>query len=87
VRSPSGLLAGVVATSLWPIDDLRLRTGDLELRLPDAADLAALAGSEEARLLMVREKWPRLQRYLPPVGTEGLELCLELFGVGSTPLT
>lgn len=32
----------------WPLPGLRLRTGRLELRLPDAADLTALAGLAEA---------------------------------------
>jgi len=32
----------------WPLPGLRLRTGSLELRLPDAADLTALAALAEA---------------------------------------
>lgn len=32
----------------WPLPGLRLRTGRLELKLPDAADLIALAGLAEA---------------------------------------
>ncbi len=46
----AGVLPGLAA--YWPLTGLRLRTscrtGQLELRLPDAADLAALAGLAEA---------------------------------------
>lgn len=33
---------------LWPLDDLRLRTADLELRLPSEAELPAFAGVARA---------------------------------------
>jgi RimJ/RimL family protein N-acetyltransferase len=34
----------MTATDYWPLPGLRLRVADLELRLPNSADLAALAG-------------------------------------------
>jgi RimJ/RimL family protein N-acetyltransferase len=38
---------GGLARRYWPLNGLRLRAGDLELRLPDEADLVALAALAE----------------------------------------
>ncbi|MGI9008094.1 MAG: hypothetical protein ACR2FU_18185 [Streptosporangiaceae bacterium] len=42
--TPPGAAAGPAPTAqYWPLRELRLRAGDLELRLPGESDLAALA--------------------------------------------
>jgi hypothetical protein len=53
----------------WPLLDLRLRVANIELRRP----------TQDQRYRLTREGWRSRPR--PKVEVEGLEACLELFGV------